>query len=205
MRFCIWSLPFALIAWPVSATPINDAEQAYARQDHATALRRYRQLAEHGNALAQFNYAMMLKRGEGGTTKDNWQDWLSKAATAGLPEAAYVLGIAYENGEGVVRSQPDATRWFLKAARSGHTAAQLSVGTQYFLGRGTTRDMAQAAHWYEKAAEGGDMAAQYLIASLYESGDGVAIDRGQALMWYGAAARQGDITAKLKAEALARR
>lgn len=207
-------LPYlSLILLPLIATlslstahadNLAQAERAYVRGDHSQAQAAYRRDAQRGVALAQFNYAMMLKRGEGVERTEAWQPWLKKAATQGLPEAAYVLGLAFENGEGLPRSQPDATHWFLQAAKRGHTQAQLSVATQYYLGRGTDRDMAQAAYWYEKAAQGGDVGAQYLIASMYEHGEGIATDRSQALLWYSAAARQGDVAARLKAEAIAR-
>ncbi|QNM95379.1 tetratricopeptide repeat protein [Chitinimonas koreensis] len=197
-------LALALLGPALAAGPIDAAYAAYQRGDLSGALAQYRKLAQRGDGLAQFNYAMMLKRGEGPGGGVDWFPWLQKAAEAGVMNAAYALGLVYENGDGVNRSQPDATRWFRAAAEKGHTQAQLSLGTQYFLGRGIERDYREAARWYEAAAEGGDMAAQYLIASMYEHGDGVEADRARALSWYAAAARQGDETAKLKAEALAR-
>lgn len=176
----------------------------YAAGQHAQALAQFRQLAEGGDALAQYNYAMMLKRGEAGSDTSAWLPWLEKAARGGVRNAAYALGLVHEHGEGVPRSQPLASQWFQRAAELGHTQAQLSLGTQYFLGRGVAKDFRLAVIWYEKAAEGGDMAAQYLVAAMYEHGDGTAPDRAKALLWYTAAARQGDPVAKLKAEALAK-
>ncbi|QDQ28542.1 sel1 repeat family protein [Chitinimonas arctica] len=200
-------LPHIVLALCLCASQASDLDgafAAYGKGDHPRALREYRALAERGNALAQFNYAMMLKRGEAGEDDVDWLPWLEKAAAGKVMNAAYALGLAYEHGEGTPTSQPLATHWFQVAAEQGHTQAQLSLGTQYFLGRGIAKDFRLAAKWYEKAAEGGDMAAQYLIASMYEHGDGVAANRAQALSWYIAAARQGDAVAKLKAEALAR-
>ncbi|GLR14748.1 hypothetical protein GCM10007907_35380 [Chitinimonas prasina] len=197
-------LALYLLSATTLAAPIDEAYAAYARGDKPVALQRYRQLAEQGHALAQFNYAMMLRRGEAGQTQEDWLVWLEKAAAGGVMNANYVLGLAYERGDGVPVSQVLATRWFKLAAEQGHTEAQLDLGTQYFLGRGAPKDYAEAARWYEKAAEGGNMGAQYLIASMYEHGDGKPVDIAQALMWYTAAARQGDPAAKLKAEVLAR-
>ncbi|MCZ7566513.1 MAG: sel1 repeat family protein [Burkholderiales bacterium] len=122
-----------------------------------------------------------------------------------LPQAQYNLGLLYERGSHVERSQRQATAWFRRAAEQGHADAQLAVATQYFLGRGTPRDYAQAARWYEAAAETGDAAAQYITASLYERGTGVAQDLRRALDWYARAGRQGDLTAQEKAKEIARR
>jgi TPR repeat protein len=182
----------------------NDtAFAAYSNGDTAQAAERYRKLAQGGNPLAEFNYAMMLKRGEIPGDNADWREWLRKSADHGVMNAAYLLGVAYENGEGLPRSQTDATHWFQVAATKGHVQAQVSLATQYFLGRGAPQDDTQAAHWYEKAAEGGDVGAQYLIASMYEHGEGVAKDKAQAVNWYAAAARQGDKVAMIKAQTLA--
>ncbi|MBV8659329.1 MAG: sel1 repeat family protein [Burkholderiales bacterium] len=197
-------LPLAIHAADAGKATLNGAFAAYSKGDIKGAAASYRALAASGSHLAQFNYAMMLKRGEveGDTTP--WLPLLEKAAQGGVMNAAYALGIAYEHGEGVARSQNTATRWFRLAAEKGHVDAEVSLATQYFLGRGAPHDEAQAAHWYEKAAEGGDVGAQYIVASMYEHGNGVAVDPARALTWYSAAARQGDPAAKLKAEAIAR-
>lgn len=197
-------LILCLLVSSAHSVDTDAAFTAYQAGRHAEALAQYRALARQGNALAQFNYAMLLKRGEAAGDGADWRIWLDKAARGGNMAAAYALGLAYENGEGMTRSQAEASNWFRQAAEQGHTLAQLSLATQYFLGRGVVQDYRAAAQWYEKAAEGGDMAAQYLIGAMYEHGDGVAADPARALLWYTAAARQGDPVAKLKAQALVR-
>ncbi|MGQ5523125.1 tetratricopeptide repeat protein [Chitinimonas sp. PSY-7] len=196
----------SLLIGPISfAADIDDAYAAYTAGQYEKAFTQYKTLAERGDALAQFNYAMMLKQGEGHENSTDWQSWLEKAAKAGLVSAAYAMGLAYEYGNGMEKSQSLASHWFQVAAEKGHTQAQVSLATQYFLGRGVSKDFQRSAYWYEKAAEGGDVAAQYLIASMLEHGDGVAIDLINALKWYSAAARQGDQVAKFKANELAKR
>ena len=197
-------LPLSLLAAEPGQATLDSAYTAYNKGDAKTAGATYRTLAASGNHLAQFNYAMMLKRGEitGDTTA--WLPMLEKAAQGGVMSAAYALGVAYEHGEGVARSQVTATHWFQVAAEKGDVEAEVSLATQYFLGRGAPHDDALAARWYEKAAEGGDVGAQYIVASMYEHGNGVAVDPARALTWYSAAARQGDPAAKIKAAAIAR-
>lgn len=199
-------LPLSALCLLILSAPTLAADPAwlaYERGDYAKALPAYRQAAQKGKPLAEYNYAMMLWRGEGtAVDKDNGLLWLRKAAEHHLAQAQYALGLLYENGDHLPRSQPDATQWFLLAARQGHTAAQTSVATQYFLGRGAPKDMVQAARWYEKAGEGGDVGAQYIVATMYEKGDGQPQDLVEAWRWYHAAALQGDPAAAIRAHDL---
>jgi uncharacterized protein len=185
---------------PFTAYAASNANiDAYQRGDHTAAARDFELRAKRGDRLAQFNLAMMIYRGEATGDKDAGLAWLRKSADQGLAQAQFNLGLLYENGAGVPRSQTDATLWFKRAAEQGHTDAQVSLATQYMLGRGAPKDFAQAAIWYERAAQGDDVAAQYIIASFYEHGDGVKQDLLKARGWYVQAARQGDVLAKEKA------
>jgi len=167
---------------------------AYERGDYAAARNFYDAAARAGDRLAQYNLAMMLMRGEGGTADAGaGVVWLRRAADAGMAQAQYNLGLLFESGVGVPRSLTSATTWWEKAAEQGHADAQVQLATQYFLGRGAPKDWKLAARWYEAAAGNGDAGAQYIIGSFYEHGDGVAQDLRKALDWYAQAARQGDI------------
>ena len=176
----------------------------YQKGDYAGAAQRFLTDAKAGKRLAQFNYAMMLLRGETSGSTDQALSWLRKSADLGLAQAQYNLGLLYENGKIGPLSQTEATRWFRHAAEQGHTDAAVSLATQYFLGRGAPKNESEAARWYESAAEDGDVGSQYIIASCYERGYGVAINLPRALLWYIAAARQGDAVASAKAQALAK-
>ncbi|MGV2288524.1 tetratricopeptide repeat protein [Trinickia sp. YCB016] len=186
-----------------------DAETQTAVADYnagnlPTALKEFRDAAEHGSRLAEFNYAMMLLNGEG--TQANVEEgkkWLRKAADANMSHAQYVYGKMYDDGDFVARDPAEAHRWFLKAAEQGHVQAQLALANQFLDGRGTTRDNKQAFVWYKKAAEGGDMTAQYVTGSFYErGGDGVEQNINVARAYYAAAAAQGDPAARLKYQQL---
>jgi TPR repeat protein len=192
-------LALALLVAAAPASVIGAAKpDAYQRGDFAAAAKQYQARAANGDRLAQFNLAMMIFRGETPGERQTAIAWLRKSADQGLPQAQYNLGLLYENGAGLPRSQTDATAWFGRAAKQDHTDAQVSLATQYMLGRGAPRDMKQAAIWYERAAGGGDVAAQYIIGSFYEHGDGVKIDLYKARRWYSMAAAQGDVLAREK-------
>ena len=168
------------------------------------ALAEFREAAERGNRLAEFDYAMMLLNGEGGTTDvGEGRRWLRKAAEANMSHAQYVYGKMYDDGDFVARDPAEAHQWFLKAAQQGHVQAELALANQFLDGRGTSRDNRKAFYWYKKAAEGGDMTAQYVTGSFYErGGDGVEKNLNVARAYYAAAAAQGDPAARLKYEQL---
>ena len=173
----------ACVAGPVLAA--DAGWLAYERGDYAAARNFYDAAARAGDRLAQYNLAMMLMRGEGGTADAGaGVVWLRRAADAGMAQAQYNLGLLFESGVGVPRSLTSATTWWEKAAEQGHADAQVQLATQYFLGRGAPKDWKLAARWYEAAAGNGDAGAQYIIGSFYEHGDGVAQDLRKALDWY---------------------
>src|SRR6185436_5324092 len=95
--------------------------RAYQRGDFIEAAKHYETAARGGNRLAQYNYAMMLLKGEGIPLDANAAVvWLRKAADQGLPQAQYNLGLLHEHGQVLPRSQVDATAWFKQAAEQGH-------------------------------------------------------------------------------------
>jgi hypothetical protein len=192
---------------PVQADSDMETQTAvadYNAGNKGGALKGFRQAAEHGNRLAQFNYAMMLLNGEGTPVNvDEGRKWLRKAADANMSHAQYVYGRMYDDGDFVSRDPTEAHRWFLKAAQQGHVQAELALANQFLDGRGTARDNKQAFFWYKKAAEGGDMTAQYVTGSFYErGGDGVTPNLNVARAYYAAAAAQGDPAARLKFQEL---
>ena len=78
------------------------------------------QVAEQGNAVAQFNLGLMYDKGQG-VRQDYAQavQWYRKAAEQGLAEAQYNLGVMYAKGEGVRQNYKIAKEWFGKACDNG--------------------------------------------------------------------------------------
>jgi CheY-like chemotaxis protein len=82
-----------------------------------------------------------------------------EAAKNGDAESQFRLGIAYENGFGVPRSDAEAVKWYLKSAEQGNVEAQSTMGLNYQFGMGVKKDVNEARQWYQKAAAQGDEAA----------------------------------------------
>ena len=195
-----------LAATLAHANPLTEALSAYDEGDLKAAARGFTASASQGNALGQFNLAMMHLRKELPDARDAtaWR-LLRKAADQQLALAENALGEMIEQGR---RGKPEpkaACGWFERAAEHGNADGALATATCYYLGRCRKQDIAQAHRWYLEAAKAGDVGAQYIVASMFENGLGVQSDDRLSRYWYDAAARNGDVAAKAKLKALRER
>ena len=83
----------ALVLTDPAAADMGKTFDAYKRGDYATAFKEYRQLAEQGDAAAQFMLGWMYEKGEG-VEQDNAKavQWYRLAAKQGDAAAQYNLG-----------------------------------------------------------------------------------------------------------------
>lgn len=195
-----------LAATLAHANPLAEALTAYDEGDLKAAARGFTASASQGNALGQFNLAMMHLRKElpGASDSQAWR-LLQRAAGQQLALAENALGEMIEQGR---RGKPEpkaACGWFERAAEHGNADGALATATCYYLGRGRKQDMAQAHRWYLEAAKAGDVGAQYIVASMFENGLGVQNDERLSRYWYDVAARNGDVAAQAKVKALRER
>jgi hypothetical protein len=128
-----------------------------------------------------------------------------RAAEAGDTEAQFILGTAYEEGDGVPKNEAEAVRWFRVAAAKGCHYSECHLGVAYAEGDGVPQDYREAVKWFTLAAAAGDDRAQFHPATAYADGRGVTQDYIQAHMWFNLAA---DINCKIDVsnlDALARK
>ena len=64
---------------------------------------------------------------------------LRAAANSGFSNAQFFLGVMYENGQGVMQNDKEATAWYRKAAYQGYAVAQFFLGLRYANGQGVDR------------------------------------------------------------------
>lgn len=105
--------------------------------------------------------------------------------------AQFLLGLMYEDGDGVPQDYDEAVRWYMAAAASGYAAAEARLGYLYDFGRGRAEDKAQAVSWYKRAAQNGSAAGQLALGMLYASGEGVKQDYAETARLYRLAAGSG--------------
>jgi TPR repeat protein len=121
---------------------------------------------------------------------------LEPIAEAGNPNAQTILGVMYDDGEGVAQDPEKAALWYRKAAEQGHPSAQVNLGRLKWEGRGTPQSYESATYWFGKAAEQGNARAQLNLGVSYANGQGVARNYVEAARWFQAAADQGHPTAQ---------
>ena len=113
------NIPAANASW-------EEATKAFAKKEYAAALKLFRPLAEKGNALAQYQIALMHRMGLG-VTKDQKEakKWSRLAAKQGNADAQLMLGSLYWKADG--EESPDVVRaymWYEVSAKEGNTEAK---------------------------------------------------------------------------------
>jgi TPR repeat protein len=120
--------------------------------------------------------------------KDEMQEF-RKLAEDGVVAAQFLLGRAYERGEGLTINKQEAIKWYLKAAQNGNMKAQHNLGMLLIESRG---DEIEALKWLFKAADNGSIFSQFTLGLIYSVGRGVDRNPIEALKWYRLAAENGD-------------
>lgn len=120
---------------------------------------------------------------------------LKAKAEKGDASAEFSLGRAYEEGNGVPKSDESAMKWYRKAADQGDAEAQNRVGVLYSLGLGIGRDRVEAVAWYHKAARQKNAKAMFNLGAAYYNGDGLAIDDVASCAWFLLAQEAGSTAA----------
>ena len=143
------------------AGPFEDGVAAYERGEYGTAFRLWRQFAEQGYPLAQYNLALLYEKGQG-IAQDSSEavKWYRQAAEGGVAAAQVNLAVRYARGEGVARDNLEAAKWYRLAAEQGDAFAQSSLGTMHAAGEGVAQDYVEAAKWFRLGAEAGLARAQ---------------------------------------------
>ena len=67
----------------------------------------------------------------------------------------FMLGCAYQTGNGVEEDEEKAARYWRMAAEQGHAGAQYLLGKAYAAGLGLEQDDREAVKWLRKAARQG--------------------------------------------------
>jgi hypothetical protein len=130
-----------------------EAESAYARNDFATAIGLFRQLADQGYAPAKFFLGFMYNNGQG-LPQDYAEavKWIRQAAEQGYAPAQFVLGNTYADGKVVPQDYSEAVKWYGQAADKGYLLAQYNLGIMFENGQGVPQDYVSAYKWLNLAA-----------------------------------------------------
>ena len=119
--------------------------------------------AESVNSIDIYNKALIEhKKGD----YKNSITLLEQAASHGLKEAQFTLGVMYYKGQGVDKDYKKAASWYEQAAKQGQKEAQFSLGVMYDEGLGVDQDYKKAAYWHEQTAKQGYIRSQLMFELL---------------------------------------
>ena len=165
--------------------------------DRAAAIQLFRQAAEKGNRPSQARWGMALM--EGLTVPANpveGESWLRRAALAGDPEAAAVVGDLYAKGGKLppnYRRGGDVVPPRRRGRPSRRARARWACCISPAPACRATRE--EAARWFRVSAEAGDQTARVDLANLLLHGQGGTDDAIRTREWFEQAAASGDLVA----------
>ena len=102
-----------------------------------------------------------------------------------------MIGLMYEEGNGVNKDLTEAIKYYHQGAEGGFAWAQCRLGLMYARGIGVENDDELAVEWYQLAAAQDDDDAQFNLGMMFADGRGVDKDIPLALSWLDKAAHQG--------------
>jgi uncharacterized protein len=100
-------------------------------------MRLYQTAAEKGQRAAQVRWALALMEGQA-VEQDlvAGETWLRRAALAGDPQAAALVGDLYVRNGPLPPNHTEAANWYRRAAEARHQAAARALGSLYLTGAG---------------------------------------------------------------------
>jgi hypothetical protein len=118
-------------------------------------------------------------------------DSILKLAKSGDPNAQWLMGVRFDQGDGVIEDNNQALEWFNKAAKKGHLGAMFNLGAMYVRGDGVPKDIKKAHEIWQKLAKEGHAGSQFQLGLIYILGDGIDKDYVKAYSWLNIAAAKG--------------
>lgn len=121
--------PFILLGIPIlCAATIScedyRADKAYTHRDYQKAVEELRDLAERGEARAQYDLGFLYDKGQGVPQSDKQAfHWYHRAAEQNDDRAQYNLGLMYASGQGVQQNYLEAYYWINRSATQGNNHA----------------------------------------------------------------------------------
>ena len=136
-RYLVAAALLIASAAPPPAQSVRAGIEAWQRADYAGAVAIWRQLAEKGDADAEFNLGQAYRLGRGVPTNlAAAKTWFERAANQGHVDAETTLGLLlFQNGD-----QAEGLKWLKKAADQGEPRALLVYGTALVNGDSVTQN-----------------------------------------------------------------
>jgi hypothetical protein len=151
--------------------------------------------AKLGSAECQASLAISYMFGDQvEVDKERAHNLLQLSRLQGSVWGTYLLGMTYEDGDGIPKSIEKAVECFKEVVDEEPRAA-FRLGYLSLWGDEDNPDPAAAAKWFMSAAERGNADAQLHLGIMLLRGYGVEESASKALKWYKLAAEQGNRSA----------
>lgn len=165
---------------PAAATPSGSPRLLLEQGRVEEAVAGYRQAAERGDLVAQFEAGRVLlflsRHAEAGTEAVHW---FERAERGGHPRAAYHLALIALGGTLLPRDLTRIAARLWNASQGGVVAAVRSVGL--CLGRNAAPEaQRKAVHLLATATKTGDVCSALLLSARLRAGEGVPVNVRQA-------------------------
>ena len=167
-------------------------DESYPLEERDEAAEQLEQLAEDGDAYAQYIIGTAYRDG-GLLIPDaaKAQKFLERAAEQDLDAAQYALGKLYLSDDADVHDPAKGIYWLKLSADSGNNHAAYRLGKEYLSGKNVSKDTSTAAEYLRQAADNGSAYAQYLLGKLTLMGEGIPKDKEAAQYWFSVAEQNG--------------
>lgn len=153
--------------------------------------------AKRGDQYAQYQYGVWLYRDE---QKEEAHKWILCAADSDYADAQTLVGLMYQEGEGVDVDLEKGHKWIEKGALNGDSTAYYYLGEDLYYGTGCEKNRQEAFKWLSKYNENMNAnnrgKASLLLGLMYEFGDGCSKDLNEALKLYMYSANCGIVKAQ---------
>ena len=167
-------------------------DESYPLEERDEAAEQLEQLAEDGDAYAQYIIGTAYR--DGGLLIPNTvkaQKLLERAAEQDLDAAQHALGKLYLSDDADVHDPVKGIYWLKRSADNGNDFAAYRLGKEYLSGKNVSKDTSTAVEYLRQAADNGSAYAQYLLGKLTLMGEGVPKDMDAAYEWFAAARDNG--------------
>ena len=180
------------VSWDFRTLRIDVQDEYSSLAERDDAAESMRELAESGNAHAQYFMGKLYR--DGPLLPPDWvmaRYWFDNAAKQGYAAAQYALGKLYLSDDASVHDSELGIQWLEHAAYNGNHDASYRLGKEYMRGEAVRKDTRKAMDHIYTSAQAGNPHAQYLLGKLLLQGKMVERDKEEGIQWLSQAAEQG--------------
>ncbi|KAJ3439309.1 erad-associated e3 ubiquitin-protein ligase component-related [Anaeramoeba flamelloides] len=104
-----------------------------------------------------------------------------------------ILGIMYQEGNGLEKNKEVAFQWFKKSAKNNETTGMNNLAIAFHTGKGVKKNHAKSFKWFKRAAKLGYPSSVNNVGVCYLNGDGTEKDLKRAYKCFNRSLENGNI------------